>query len=422
MKVFASQLTGTIDIPASKSHTLRAILFASLAHGHSRIRHYLVSPDTDAMIQACIAFGAVIQKENDEILIQGVNGKPHFSDTLIDAGNSGQVLRFIGAIAGLGNQEVLITGDHSIQTSRPIQALLSGLQQFACLAKTVHGNDFAPIQVQGPFKSDYAKINGEDSQPVSGLLIARAFANEPSVLEVDHPGETPWVNLTLDWFKRLGIEVSHKNFTRYEIAGHAKIKGFEYEVPGDFSSSAFPLVAALITQAEVVLNHLDIDDVQGDKLILEALASMGAKFEILPDKRQIKVNTTEALMGKTIDVNHMIDAIPILAVVGCFAKGCTTLTGGAIARNKESNRLAVMVEELTKLGANIEELPDGLRIYQSKLHTGTVQSHHDHRVAMALAVAGLSIPEGIEILDDACIAKSFPNFKEKMQALGAQID
>jgi len=422
MKVYASQLKGIIDIPPSKSHTLRAILFASLAKDISQISNYLISPDTDAMIQACRAFGADIQKQDERLLIQGVDAKPYFKETFIDAGNSGQVLRFIAAIAGLSNQVIQMTGDASIQTSRPVLPILTGLREYGCHAETVLGNDFAPIRVQGPFKAHHAKIDGQDSQPVSGLLIARAFAEEPSILEVLNPGETPWVNLTLDWFKRLGIEVNHQDFCRYEIKGRTKIKGFEYEVPGDFSSCAFPLVAAILTQSEIVLNHLDTQDVQGDKLILEALASMGAKFKVLPEKRQIKTYPSQPLMGSVIDVNPMIDAIPILAVVGCFAQSPTTLFGGAIAKNKESNRLAVMAKELKKLGAHIEELPDGLKIYPSQLYSGVVQSHHDHRVAMALAITGLMIPEGIEIQDDACIGKSFPQFKEKMQALGARID
>jgi 3-phosphoshikimate 1-carboxyvinyltransferase len=422
MKVYASHLNGVIDIPPSKSHTLRAILFASLAKGISQISNYLISPDTDAMIQACRAFGAEIQKHDERLVIQGVDAKPSFQETFIDAGNSGQVLRFIAAIAGLSKESIQITGDDSIQTSRPVLPILSGLKQYGCQAETVLGNDFAPIQIQGPFKTHYAKIDGQDSQPVSGLLIARAFAQEPSILEVVQPGETPWVNLTLDWLRRLGIEVTHQAFSHYEIKGRAKIKGFEYQVPGDFSSCAFPLVAAVLTQSEIILNHLDTQDVQGDKLILDTLASMGAKFEVLSDTRQIKTYPTLGLIGGVIDMNPMIDAIPILAVVGCFAKGPTTLLGGAIAKNKESNRLAVMAQELRKLGAHIEELPDGLKIYPSHLHSGVVQSHQDHRVAMALAIAGMMIPEGIEIQDDSCISKSFPQFKEKMKALGARID
>jgi len=421
VQVFRSQLQGSIHIPSSKSHTLRAILFASLALGKSRIHNYLLSPDTTAMIKACQSFGAKIEVHPRHLDIEGIDGKPYFTQLEIDAGNSGQVLRFVGAIAGLANQKVCITGDDSIQTKRPVLPLLEGLKQFGCQAYTQFGNAFAPIVIRGPFTQEYAKIIGTDSQPVSGLLIARAFANAKTELEVISPGETPWVNLTLDWFKRLGIHYQQQNFSRYLLNGHAQIKGFEYEVPGDFSSCAFPLVAAILTESELVLNNLDLQDVQGDKKIIEILQSMGANIEILPEKKQVKVHRGGALQGIEIDVNDIIDGIPVLSIVGCFAQGQMLLTGGKIAKNKESDRITVMCQELQKLGADIQAIDDGLIIRQSQLYSGVVESHHDHRVAMALAIAGLTIDGGILINHSECIQKSFPNFIEQMQALGAKI-
>lgn len=422
MRVYQSFLKGEMNIPASKSHSLRAIVFASLAHGKSTIYHYLHSPDTDAMIKACQAFGAQIQVSENTLEIEGVAGKPFFKNTYIDAGNSGQVLRFIGAIAGLSSQEVVMTGDASIQMNRPVFALMDGLKQYGCQVKYLEANHFAPVQIKGPFQKSFARIDGQDSQPVSGLLIARAFQNDTTILEVLEPGETPWILLTLDWFKRLGIPFVNHDFGRYELKGGAQIKGFNFEVPGDFSSCAFPLVAALITQSEITLNHLDIDDVQGDKLIIEVLKNMGAEIEVIAEQKAIKVKPSPNLKGVTINCNPIIDAIPILAVLACFIKGTTLIHGGSIARKKESDRLHVMFTELKKLGADIEELPDGLKINSSVLHSGVVHSHHDHRVAMAFAIAGLGITEGIEIQADECIAKSFPQFKEKMQGLGAHID
>ena len=416
-----SRLHGQIKIPSSKSHTLRAILFASLATGRSKISHFLPSPDTFAMIKACEAFGAKIEIEGSHLCIDGVAGEPFFHQTEIDAGNSGQVLRFIGAIAGLAHQKIRITGDESIQRKRPVLPLLNGLLQFGCQAYTQFSNHYAPIFIEGPFTKNFASIEGMDSQPVSGLLIARAFAKSSTVLEVTTPGETPWVNLTLDWFKRLGIPFQQHAFTRYELLGHAQIQSFDYQVPGDFSSCAFPLVAAILTNSEIILNNLNIHDAQGDKKIIDILQAMGAQIEIIPETQQVKVKQGAPLKGVDIDVNDIIDAVPILSVVACFAEGSTHLRGAKIAKNKESDRLQAMCSELGKLGAQIEETEEGLKIFQSQLYSGIVYSHHDHRVAMALAVAGLSISEGVHIQETQCITKSFPNFIELMNALGAHI-
>lgn len=417
MQVFQSVIQGVIDIPPSKSHSQRAILMASLAHGKSVIRHILNSPDIQAMIKACRSFGADIQCFEQHLEIIGVNGKPFFNSCQINAGNSGQVLRFIGAVAGLAEQKVWISGDASIQEQRPVSALISGLNQLGCIAS----HDEAPLVVQGPFTSDDARIEGSDSQPVSGLLMARAFASRPFRLSVDNPGEKPWVALTLDWFKRLGIEYQNDNFQYYTLKGHAQVRGFEYDVPGDYSSCAFPLVAAILTQGTLRLNHLDDSDVQGDKSLIDVLMQMGANIQILRKEKSLEVTPCEQLRGIEVDVNDMIDAIPILAVLGCFARGRTVLKGGGIARFKESDRISVMCQELKKLGAKVEETLDGLIIYESPLHQARVHSHHDHRVAMALAVAGFCIPGGVIIQDSQCIEKSFPDFKRAMQSIGAHI-
>ena len=416
MQVLPSKLHGDITVPSSKSHTMRAILFASLATGVSRITKYLPSPDTQAMIAACRLFGANIMQFPDSLEITGVAGQPCFTDPYIHAGNSGQVLRFIGAIAGLAEQKIVIDGDGS---QRPIGPLIAGLRQFGCQANA--DNNYAPFTVQGKFSNNFARICGMDSQPVSGLLIARAFAKDTTRLEVTNPGEKPWVNLTLDWFERLGIECIQHDFTHFHLPGFAKVLGFNYQVPGDFSSAAFPLVAAILTRSNIMVHNLDMQDIQGDKKIVQILQAMGAEIEIDAVNKQLKVGVSNILQGLEIDVNDIIDAIPILAVLGCFAQGTTRLTGAEIARNKESNRLAVMCHELKKLGANIHELTDGLCIENSTLRTGAVNSHHDHRVAMSLAVAGLAIPCGVNITGSACIDKSFPEFVDKMRAIGANI-
>lgn len=416
-----SRLTGSITIPPSKSHTLRAILFASLANGKSIIRHYLPSPDTQAMIHACRLLGAEIIVSEQQLSIIGVNGKPKTPGNIIDAGNSGQVLRFIAAVAALTSGYTVITGDQSVRMNRPIQPLLDGLTCLNVFAKSTKEDGHPPIIIKGPLRGGVATLSGEDSQPVSGLLIASAFAEHSTDIHVNHAGEKPWVDLTLDWFKRLGIEYQNKDHSHYKISGKTSYRGFDYTVPGDFSSCAFPLVAGLITQSEIVLNNIDTRDVQGDKKLIFVLQAIGASIDINHENKQLIIKKTNQLLGDTIDVNDFIDAVPILAVMGCCAKGETTITGAAIARQKESDRLTAITQALQKMGADITEYDDGLIIKPAKLTGARVSSYNDHRIAMALAVAGLAADGETIIEQTDCVNKSYPNFVQALQTLGAAI-
>ncbi len=417
----SSKLNGTITIPPSKSHTLRAILFASLAHGTSKIHHYLHSPDTDAMIHACSLLGAKITVNSDLLIIEGTSGKLSVPDNIIDAGNSGQVLRFIAAIAALLPGYTVLTGDNSIRNNRPIKPLLDALTQLKTFAVSSRENGYAPIIIKGPLQSGRTSLSGEDSQPVSGLLIASAFAKGEINITVINPGEKPWIDLTLDWFNRLGISYKNDNYEHYVMYGNTLYQGFEYKVPADFSSAAFPIVAALITQSEITLQHIDMNDIQGDKAIIPVLQDMGANINYDEQKHLLHIYQSDRLIGKTINVNDFVDAIPVLSIVGCFAKGMTQIVGGAIAKHKESDRLVAMTNELRKMGVDINDNDDGLMVNQSILKGAEVQSYHDHRIAMSLAVAGLIAKGETVIKDVACVAKTFPNFAESMKKLGMDI-
>ena len=421
-KVTASKLQGTIKIPPSKSHTMRAILFASLANGQSMIHNYLHSPDTEAMISACRQMGAQITVSQDLLIIVGVNGKLKTPDNIIDAGNSGQVLRFIGAIAGLTPAFTIITGDHSIRSNRPIEPLLEGLRGLGATALSSKLNGYAPIMVQGPLLGGTTHLDGTDSQPVSGLLIAAAFAPKESTINVNNPGEKPWIDLTLSWFDRLGIKYKHTDYKQYIIYGHSKYDGFEYHVPGDFSSCAFPLAAAIITNSCITLENLDLDDSQGDKALINTIQAMGGLIAIDKNNKSINTHGLGNFLGQEIDINNYIDALPILAVLGCFAQGNTIITNAAIARKKESDRLATITQELRKMGADIEEYEDSLKITCSPLTGAQVDSYNDHRIAMALTVAGLTTKHPTRVNNVECISKSYPNFLTSLHQLGAQIE
>jgi 3-phosphoshikimate 1-carboxyvinyltransferase len=418
-QISASTLQGEIAVPPSKSQTLRAILFGALGSGKTQIHHYLHSPDTEAMISACRQIGATLNVHPSHIDITGISGQINGAEDIIQAGNSGLVLRFMTAIAALSSQPILLTGDLSIRSQRPMQPLLEALTQLGAKAISTKNNGFAPLIIQGPLKPGPTRILGEDSQFVSALLIAGAFCQGPLSIKVDNAGEKPWVALTLDWLKRLAIPFENDNFQYYTIKGPTTYPGFTYNVPGDFSSAAFPLIAGLVTGSPLRIQNLDRNDPQGDKKLITHLQQMGAPIEIEPS--QLILGKPSRLKGLTIDINDCIDALPALAVVACFAEGETLLTNAKVARTKECDRLSAMTQELGKMGARITELPDSLIIRTSPLKGAKLSSHGDHRIAMALSAAAMAAKGQTQIEDVACVAKTFPHFASEMQHLGANI-
>lgn len=420
-RINKAALRGEIVIPTSKSHTLRSILFGALGKGKSSIHHYLPSTDTQAMIEACRLMGATIDVSPRTIVIEGINGNIRSMEDVINAGNSGIVLRFCSAIGALASYPVVITGDHSIRHQRPMKPLLEGLSQLGVSVQTMRGDGFAPVIIQGPIKKGKARISGEDSQPVSALLIAAAFAEGPIEIEVKNPGEKPWVALTLDWFDRLGIPYENQAFQHYYLSGNARYSGFEYHVPGDFSSAAFPIAAALVTQSELTLRNIDMNDSQGDKELINVFQKMGANIEIDERNKTLHVKKGKTLTGMTVDINNFVDAITILAVVACYAEGETQIHNGKIAKQKECNRIRCIATELQKMGADISETDDGLLIRKSQLKGAQLHSYHDHRMVMSLTVAALGAQGETHVGPVECVSKTFPTFVRDFNALGANI-
>lgn len=421
----------TFHIPPSKSHSIRAGVFATMAAGTSTLKGLLHSPDIQAALNAAAVFGAKVCYTRStpagiDVTIEGVNGKPRFTSDEIDVGNSGQVLRFFGALAALSPQPMLFKGDGSISSQRTVQPLIDALIQAGASAKALNENGLAPMRVQGPMRPSSIWLCGRDSQPVSGMLMATAFLPGSSTICAHNPGELPWVALTLSWLKRLGIGFIEAGVGTYHVEGSAQYAALDYTPPADFSSAAFPAVAALLSGQEVTLSGLDWHDVQGDKLLFSTLSAMGGQIHAEPENRLIHVKPSAAsLKALHIDVNPMIDALPILAVLGCFTNGQVHLTGGLAARGKECDRISVMASALKRLGADIEEEKEGLRIFPSTLRAPAedlpFSSFKDHRIAMALTVAAMRISGTITITEAACIKKSYPTFLQDMRAMGMTI-
>lgn len=411
-----SSLEGSIEIPGSKSHTIRAVVIASLAQGTSRIINPLDSGDTRSAVVACRALGAEIET-GKEWVVKGFGGCPGLRGKEIDVGNSGTSLRLTTSVAALQEEEVVFDGDASLRT-RPLQPLLDALNNLEAKAHSLNHNGCCPISIRGKMRGGKTEVSGITSQYLSSLLISTPMLEEDTEIRVSDLHERPYVEMTLAWLKGQQIDYSQEGWETFQVRGRQRYHQFDKRVPGDFSSATFPLCAAVVTPANLLLKGLDMNDTQGDKEVITMLRSMGADIRIAEEG--ILVSSSE-LTGCELDLNNTPDALPALAVVGCFARGETRLKNVAQARIKETDRIKVMAKELSKMGAKIEEREDGLIIRQSKLKGTSVGGYHDHRVVMALSLAGMMAEGETEIDSAEAVDITFPGYVEKMCQLGARM-
>lgn len=411
-----SRLQGSIDIPSSKSHTIRAVVIASLAEGTSRIRNPLDSGDTRSAVNGGRALGAEIETGKDWV-VKGVGGSPRLTVPRIDLGNSGTSLRLLTSAAALQDREAIFDGDDSLRT-RPLQPLLDAVNNLGGSAHSLNGNGFCPVSVKGRMRGGRTGVSGVTSQFLSSLLISVPLLERDTEIHVATLNEKPYVEMTLAWLTEQGISYKQSGWESFFISGGQRYHPFDKQVPGDFSSAVFPLCAAAITSSRVLLRGLSMSDTQGDKHVFTMLSAMGASIQLTAEG--ILVSPGE-LTGTELDLNSTPDALPALAVVGCCARGETKLRNVPQARIKETDRIRVMATELSKMGASIEEMDDGLVIRESTLVGTRVHGYHDHRVVMALSLAGM-VAEGATEVDTAeSIDVTFPGYVEKMRALGARI-
>jgi 3-phosphoshikimate 1-carboxyvinyltransferase len=410
-----SSLGGHILIPASKSHTIRALAIASLAHGESVIKNPLKSEDIFSCINACKILGAEIQ-DNGDWVVRGFSGTPKPAMDSIDIGNSGTSLRILTSIAALGSRPTTFDGDESIK-KRPMEPLLTALGNLGVKVRSDKGK--CPLTIEGPMHGGKTTVNGISSQFLSSLLISCPLAKNDTEIKVQDLHEKPYVQITLDWLDSQSIDIEYQNMENFRIKGGQLYKNFTRVMPSDFSSATFALCAAAVTGSEILIKGLDFSDPQGDRVIFDHLENMGAK--LVHGENGVTVKGDE-LTGADLDLNSTPDALPALAVVGCFAKGRTRLLNVPQARLKECDRIKAMVVELTKMGARAEELSDGLVIHQSRIKGTFVHGYNDHRMVMALALAGMACGGQTEVDTAESIKITYPTFVEDMKALGADIE
>jgi 3-phosphoshikimate 1-carboxyvinyltransferase len=412
-----SVLSGEVAVPASKSHTIRALTLATLARGESAISHPLDSADTRSCVGACRALGAEIQAEGDPWIVRGAAGRLRVADNVIDVQNSGTTLCIALGMAALVDGWNVLTGDGQTRR-RTAQNLIAALNALGARVESLLGNGCAPMIVHGPLQGGPASLACPTSQYLTSLLIAAPLARRDSTIVVTQLNEEPYVLMTLDWLRKLNVKVSHRDLREFTIPGRQEYSAFEERIQGDFSSATFFLCAAALTGSEITLRGLDMDDAQGDKAVVDMLRKMGAEAEALPGAVRIRGG---ALKGIALDLNATPDALPALAVTACFAEGTTKLLNVPQARIKETDRIRVMREVIVALGGKAEELPDGLVVHGVGLRGGKAPGHADHRVVMACAIAGLASEKPVEVDTAEAVGVTFPSFVELMTRCGARM-
>ncbi len=413
-----SDLTGSVDIPGSKSHTIRAIFFAAMADGASTLEKPLDSLDTRSAVRACRALGAEIET-GDAWTVRGFGSKPLVPENVIDVGNSGVTRNLLTSVATLADGHTVITGDEQIRR-RPAQPLLDALNQLGAEAFATRGDGCPPFVIGGPLNGGACSLEATSSQYLTSLLVGTPLAANDTSITVTGLYESPYVLITLDWLDRLGIRYEHDEaLTHFSIPGAQSYSAFTRQIPADFSSATFFLCAAAINGGPISLHGLDMTDPQGDKAVVDMLRKMGAEIEERDDEL---IASGGQLKGAELDLNATPDALPALAVTACFAEGETRLLNVPQARIKETDRIAVMTRELGRMGGRLTELDDGLVIEGSPLRGTDVDGHDDHRVVMALAMAAMGATGTTRISTAEAAAVTFPNFVELMQGIGANIE
>jgi 3-phosphoshikimate 1-carboxyvinyltransferase len=420
-----STIHGTVQGPPSKSYTHRAILAAGYADS-GVVHNPLVSADTRATMRAVEAFGGTVDYRSDGNLleIEGFDCEPTAPEKPIDCANSGTTIRLATATAALASGETVLTGDESL-CSRPQGPLLRALDQLGARAHSEAGDDRAPLVVRGPMMGGSAAIPGDvSSQFVTALLFAGASTDAGIDITLQTELKSaPYVDITLEVLDDFGVS-ARRTKRGFSVGGRQpyRLRDGEYTVPGDFSSMSYLLAAGALAAEEELTVTGARPSSQGDDAILDILDAMSADIEWSRDDGEIVVRRGQ-LSRVEVSVADTPDLLPTVAVLGAAADGTTTITDCEHVRYKETDRVRAMAESLDRLGASVTEEEATLTIHgdESDLSGGTVDGRKDHRIIMALAVAGLASDGATTVTGAEHVDVSFPNFFDVLETLGVEL-
>jgi 3-phosphoshikimate 1-carboxyvinyltransferase len=414
--IHPSTISGIVQAPASKSSMQRACAAALLSKGNTVILNPGTSNDDLAALDVIVKLGAeIISKSNDEIVVKSNGVDPASSS--INCGESGLGIRMFTPLAALSSQHLSINGTGSL-VKRPMHFFDEIFPKLGIEIKSNGGH--LPINIKGPLRPANIEIDGSlSSQFLTGLLMAYAAAGADNVeIKVRDLKSKPYIDLTLDVMRKFGVEVQHSNYETFRFETNTGFTPATYTVEGDWSGGAFLLVAGAIA-GEITVRGLNTESTQADKDIMKALHDSGADIDIKGDAITV---APVRLRAFTFDATDCPDLFPPLVALASYCDGTTFIKGVNRLAHKESNRGLTLQEEFGKMGIKIEMDGDLMKVYGgSPLRGAVVHSHHDHRIAMACAVAALKA-NGETVIEEAeAIDKSFPDFYDKILSLGTEV-
>ncbi len=400
---------GVIRPPGSKSITNRALVCGALAPGESVLEGALASEDSQVMIDSLRRLGIAVRAEDEgrRLIVGGQGGRIPASQAELYTANSGTTMRFLTAMVCLGRGVYRLDGTPRMR-ERPIGDLLEALGQLGADARSEQNNGCPPVLVRAQgLRGGRTEVAGQiSSQFLSALLMAAPCTKQP--VEIVLRGtlvSRPYVDMTLAVMRSFGAHVEEPQPCRF-LVQPTGYQACEYPIEPDASAASYFFGAAAITGGQVTVEGLSPHSLQGDVAFCQCLRQMGCQVEYGPTGITV---SGRAQHGIDVDMNAMSDTVPTLAAVALVAQGPTRIHGVAHMRHKETDRIAALATELRKLGASVEEMPDGLLIQPGPLHGAEIETYNDHRMAMSLALVGLVVP-GVVIRNPACTAKTYPGF------------
>ena len=418
LTIYPSTLQGTIEAAASKSSMQRALAAALLRTGKTIIHNPGNSNDDLAALDTIQKLGAVTSWQDGDLVVSSSGIHPR--EKVINCGESGLGIRMFTPIAALSNDELTVTGTGSLMT-RPMDFFDDIFPKLGIQIKSEGGR--LPLVIKGPLKPADIEVDGSlSSQFLTGLLMAYAAAGAHGVtIQVRDLKSRPYIDLTLKVLRDFGWEVEHRNYASFTFLPQKTqpLSEREYRVEGDWSGAAFLLVAGAIS-GDILVKGLEIDSTQADKAVMLALKDSGANMSIQPEGIRISKSRLQAFQ---FNASECPDLFPPLVALAAVCEGQSKIEGTHRLTHKESNRALTLQEEFGKMGVHIL-LEGDMMIIQGKsmIHGAMVHSRHDHRIAMACAVAGLRADGPVTLEEAEAVKKSYPDFYDDLKSLSARIE
>ena len=409
-------LDAVVRVPGSKSLTARAMVAAGLASGKSVLRDAAICDDTSFMADGLRVLGAEVDRSGTAFQINGTVGSFRETEGTLFLGNAGTAMRFLTVAACLGQGRYVLDGSVRMR-ERPIQYLLDALSSLGATARSVEDNGCPPVEIEAEgLEGGVVTMRGDkSSQYFTAILLAAPYALGDVELRVEGDlVSKPYLDMTLDVMSDFGVSVQRDGYESFTVAAGQTYESRDYTIEGDWSAASYFLAAAAITGGSVRVENVSPESRQGDKGFVQVLEGMGCRSKVGPDG--VEIEYSGRLRGIDIDLNAMPDVAQTLAVTALFAQGETTIRNVANLRLKECDRISATVTELRRLGATVEEFPDGLRIRPGDLHGTEIDTYDDHRMAMSFALAGLRVPD-VVIKNPDCVTKTFPDYFMALESI-----